>query len=348
MPLSIATACHVVLRGVRFGGVVVSIDEALGGLGRRISVRRVVGTRDGRPLFTDAVGVLESVDSDEVVLRVRGGGTVAFPRGSVVAAKVVPARGLRLTGRELEEIAAEGWRGLEAERLGDWLMRAGNGFTGRANSVLLVGEPGLRRPQAVALVQAWYHARGLPTKFQVPLPDSAVTDRWLAEQGWSAFDEVRVLVADLDHLLGLQRPVDQDRWRVQVEARPDDAWVAAYHYRGGSLPGYARPVIENGDHLGFASVRAVGDGDDVLAIARGSVDRRWLGVTAVEVAPSARRQGLAGLALGALAEWADALGAHSCYLQVAVENAPALALYQRAGFVDHHRYHYRQRPQHQS
>ncbi len=322
----------------------VSIDEALAGTGRRVSVRRIVGTRDGRPLLTDAVGILESVDADEVVLRVRDGGTVTIARKSITAARIVPVRGLRLTGRELEEIAAQGWRGLETERLGDWLLRAGNGFTGRANSVLLLGEPGMPLAEAVARVEAWYLARELPAKFQVPLPDSAVADQWLAGQGWTSFDEVRVLIADLDHLLRAAKPVDANRWTVRVDTRPDRAWIAAYHYRGGALPSYARAVIENGDRLGFASVRSPSSPDEVLAIARGSVDRRWLGVTAVEVAPNARRQGLARLVLDALARWASAQGAHSCYLQVAVENAPALALYQAAGFVDHHRYHYRRRP----
>ena len=37
---------------------------------------------------------------------------------------------------ELEVIAAKGWRAPEEERLGGWLLRAAQGFTGRANSAL--------------------------------------------------------------------------------------------------------------------------------------------------------------------------------------------------------------------
>jgi N-acetylglutamate synthase len=324
--------------------VCVSIDEALDGrdnLGRRVSVRRVVGSRDGRPLLTDVVGFLEAADGDAVVVRRRDGTSVSFPRGSVVAAKVVPARGLSLSGRELEEISALGWRGTETSRLGDWLLRAGQGFTGRANSVLLLGDPGLPLAEAVAEVLPWYAARGLPPKFQVPLPDSAAADEWLDSHGWTRFDPVRVLVADLADLLDADEPALADDRVVRVDSAPDDGWIGAYHYRGGDLPACARAVIENGDQLGFASVRS---GSEVLAIARGSVDRRWLGVTAVEVAPDARRQGLAGVVLLALARWAVDLGAHSCYLQVAVENSAAVALYTAAGFVDHHSYHYRLPP----
>ena len=34
-------------------------------------------------------------------------------------------------------------------------------------------------------------------------------------------------------------------------------------------------------------------------------------------------------------------GGTSCLLQVVESNAPALALYERLGFTEHHRYHYR-------
>ena len=340
-----------------------SIDEALtdSAVGRRVSVRRVVGTRDGRPLFSDVVGVLESIGctgaaggvgstgadgtphpataaSAEVAVRRSDHTVVSFPRASVVAAKLVPPVGLLLPDRDLEEVAALGWRGGETARLGDWLLRASDGFTGRANSALTVGDPGLPLPEAVAAVVHWYESHGLPPRFQVPLPHAAPVDAWLADAGWPAGDEVRVLVADIEPLAW--PPVDDARLR--VDALPDAAWLDGYHYRGGDLPAYATAVIERGDTLGFASVRD--ESGQVLAIARGSVDRGWLGVTAVEVTAAARRQGLAGLVLRGLAGWAAGHGARSCYLQVAIENAPALALYGRAGFVDHHRYRYRLPP----
>ena len=49
----------------------------------------------------------------------------------------------------LELLAARSWRGLEEERLGDWLLRAAGGFTGRANSVLVVGRPPSGLPETL-------------------------------------------------------------------------------------------------------------------------------------------------------------------------------------------------------
>jgi ribosomal protein S18 acetylase RimI-like enzyme len=76
-------------------------------------------------------------------------------------------------------------------------------------------------------------------------------------------------------------------------------------------------------------------------VARGVLVDGWLCVTAVTVDERYRRRGLATAVMAGLGSWARADGGHSCVLQVASSNAPALALYRRLGFTEHHRYHYR-------
>jgi len=249
------------------------------------------------------------------------------------------------TDLELERIAALGWRAAETAPLGDWLLRASGGFTGRANSALAIGEPGRPIEAAISAVEDWYSSRGLPPRFMLPLPHAAELDAELGQAGWEAFDEVRVLVIDIDRLTAaatgpaLSTGGGTPDRVVRIDPRPDRAWLDGYHYRGAELPSQAVDVIVRGDVLGFASVRD--EQGRVLAISRGSVDRGWLGITAVEVDSAHRRQGLAGAVMTALAEWAALNGASHCYLQVAVENDAALALYGAAGFEDHHRYRYR-------
>jgi N-acetylglutamate synthase len=48
--------------------------------------------------------------------------------------------------------------------------------------------------------------------------------------------------------------------------------------------------------------------------------------------------------MAALHRWGAEHGAHRVYLQVSASNAPARALYRRAGLIEHHRYHYRYAP----
>jgi hypothetical protein len=56
----------------------------------------------------------------------------------------------------LERAAAQHWQAPETQRLGEWLLRAAQGFTGRANSALPLGDPGMPLPEAVAAVTDWY------------------------------------------------------------------------------------------------------------------------------------------------------------------------------------------------
>ena len=79
----------------------------------------------------------------------------------------------------------------------------------------------------------------------------------------------------------------------------------------------------------------------IVAIARGVTDDGWLGLSAIEVAPTHRRQGLAAALISSLSTWAAQRGATRTYLQVERTNAAAIALYRRLGFWEHHTYVYR-------
>jgi GNAT superfamily N-acetyltransferase len=130
---------------------------------------------------------------------------------------------------------------------------------------------------------------------------------------------------------------------VDFSPEPDEAWLAAYRYRGAELPAGARQVLTNAEDVVFAAVRLGDPPAPSAAVARDVLTDGWLGVTAVTVEESHRFQGLATAVMGALQRWAAEQGGHSVYLQVAADNAPATAFYRRLGFIEHHRYHYRRR-----
>lgn len=244
---------------------------------------------------------------------------------------------------DLEHAAAPGWRAAEESKLGDWLLRAANGFTGRANSALAAGDPGRPLSEAIDAVRGWYAARGLPAMIAVPYPaarpgDSAL-DRQLAELGWRIrAGAVTVMTAE---------PADvADRAGeagvfVDVESEPDQAWLARYHYRGQDLPTAAVQLLTSAPWQEFASVRS---GGDTIAIGRVAGSGDWAGLTAIEVAAARRRQGLGGAVTCALAACAAARGVAGLYLQVTDDNHGARALYRQLGFTDHHGYHYRIAP----
>ena len=246
---------------------------------------------------------------------------------------------------DLERAAAQHWQAPEQERLGEWLLRAAEGFTGRANSALPLGDPGLPWPEAVACVTDWYRRRRLTPMIVVPLPLAGARrhrlDNFLAERAWllrsgSAF----VMTAAVADIPSLARHTD-----VQLDPEPDPGWLAGYRYRGQELPPIARTLLMSAPWQAFASIRRDGpDGSRPVAVGRVSVAGRWGAITAVEVDAGHRRQGLAGALTSALAAAAADRGAHRILLQVETGNTPARALYTSCGFRDSHRYHYRIAP----
>ena len=307
-------------------------------LGRRVVVRRVTDRSGDRTWYSDVVGVLVNAEELALTVRTRDGTEVRVLRRDIHRMKPVPASAADI--QALEEIAALGWQASDSRWLGRWLLRAAHGWTGRGNSVLPIGDPGLPVGEALDAVRAWYAERGLPARFQIPLPLRTSLDHLLDAGGWTSYNHSRVLTADLATAL-LALPERADLPAVILEPEPSADWLTAYHYRGGPLPENARATLTNADRPVFASVR---DGGQTIAVARAVVDRGWAGVAAVEVVAEHRRRGLATHVMRALLEWAAGHRATAVYLQVAGENAAALALYGRLGFTEHHRYHYRLAP----
>jgi ribosomal protein S18 acetylase RimI-like enzyme len=251
---------------------------------------------------------------------------------------------------DLERVAAAHWRGTDEEWLGGWLLRAAEGFTGRANSALPLGDPGMPLDDTLAAVTGWYRARGLPAMIAVPLPLGGLVpaqyqiDNQLSERSWPTRPGPAFVMTAKLRSAGTALPPLPAGAEFRVDAEPDDAWLGMYHYRGQEgLPPVSRKVLLSAAEQVFASIRSA-DGREALAIGRLSIADGWAGITAVEVSPAHRRGGLGSALTQAACAEAAARGARNVFLQVETGNAAALALYERCGFGYSHRYHYRVAP----
>lgn len=309
-------------------------------VGHRIVVRRIVGVREGRPLFSDALGDLVELSETHITL-VTDGGPLRVPVGEVHRAKRVPParRPTAVAVVDLESASDEAWPAPIRGRLGDWRLRSAAGWTGRANSALPIGDPDRPLPAALDAVQRWYADLGQPALVNTPLPLAAPVGAELDARGWTARPPVLVQTVPLTTLTAPQ-PVAlavADLPPVALAVAPTDDWLAIAADRKGGLPEAARHVLTAVDRIRFAELRVDGR---LLAVGRGTVTGggRWLGVSLLEVLPEARRRGYAAAVVRALAGWAAAEGATRAFLQVEQRNVGAVALYHRLGFTTHHTY----------
>jgi ribosomal protein S18 acetylase RimI-like enzyme len=317
-------------------------------IGQRVVVRTTVANEigpSGGPALTDTLGHLESWSDTTIGVRKADGTLITIAMADVVAAKVVPPtvqRAMRrVSDEELERVAAAGWIPPVTSALGDWLLRAAGGFTGRANSALVIGDPGIQLIDALDAVRSFYADHRLPTRAQV-IVDSA-WDGVLIQQGW--FDDrpldggVAVQAASLAAALRLGRQRRSASDTVTILPTPTSSWIARYGRADETDAGTLKTLLMSGDEVGFAQL-----GDPVTAIGRASTSGDWVGLFAVTVDPSQRRRGLGSAIVLELLDWAAEHGAMSAYLQVAASNAAGLSLYESFGFETHHRYHYLQPP----
>ncbi|MFE7135404.1 GNAT family N-acetyltransferase [Streptomyces sp. NPDC057638] len=327
-------------------------------VGKRVSIRRLVGSSSGNPAFTDAVGVLTSWDEGVLVITRRTGEMVRVPESSLVAGKVVPAaparrRGPAATFEELTRVGARAWQPVESEPLGDWTLRAayapggGRGFTRRANSALALGDPGLPLGAALDRVQEWYGARGLPAYVQAATGAAGTQEVLCAElerRGWAREVSAAVRIGALAPIADTTRVTDSAIGRVGLSRSVDDSWLRRYQRSAEPGP-EVLAVLTAGPGPGSVWFATVPDPSGVpAAIGRCVVDGRWAGFMAVEVGPAHRRQGLGTAVMAALARRALDEGASAAWLQVETENEGAGALYAGMGLVTHHLYHHYRAP----
>ena len=322
-------------------------------VGRRVVVRYLLATPEPGASATDVLGRLVAYDDEGLEVETDDGSRVRVPAARVVAGKPVPPRPARRPARDatpridadmLQRVCDQGWPARTVQRLGDWLLREAAGFTGRANSVLPVGDPGVPLDQALAVVQDFYTRHGLPVLVQAVL--GAPIEQRLLAAGWQVarHDEgALVQVASVARALGFARSVPGRAGpgapEVALLDAPSEDWMAVYGRTSDVPADVVAGVLAGPPVSAFAAIGADQPGGPV-AIGRGVVTDEWLGLAAVEVVPSRRREGLAARVVDRLLEWGAARGAESAYLQTMPGNAAALGLYRPYGFVTHHRYRY--------
>lgn len=294
--------------------------------------------------MTDVLGTCESWEAGVATVRRADGTLVAIEIGDIVSGKPVPPRPsprMRVSPDEVERRAADQLRSRETAYVGEWRLRCTGGSTGRSNSALPVGDPGMPFDDAVDAVVGWYAARDRPAWTQVVVDSrthGALTTRgWLPARPDEADSSVQ-LVSVSQASRALRLPADSPE--VLRAEHLDPAWLVG-NPRAETQLAEIRLQLETDDAV-FASVQRDGR---VVARGRAAYADGWTSITDLYVDPVLRRTGLARVVLADLLDWAGERGATTALLQVLADNTAGVALYASLGFREHHRYRYLRAPE---
>ncbi|HEX5917906.1 MAG TPA: GNAT family N-acetyltransferase, partial [Nocardioides sp.] len=192
------------------------------------------------------------------------------------------------------------------EPLGRWLLRAspphGGRLRRRGNSALAMEEPGIGWADAAFGVRRFYAALEQTPTVQVEL--GSLVERTLAPLGFVPMGDgdAHAQLASVARALRSVRAAAPSLG-ADLEERPGSVTVS------------------------------LGSG---VATGRGVLSGDWLLIESVVVDPAQRRRGLATAVLAEVLDWGASLGATTALLHVETDNAGAIALYERHGFVTHH------------
>ena len=228
--------------------------------------------------------------------------------------------------------------------LDGWLVRYSPGKAKRARCVNAVAAGRLPLEDKLRLAQAVYTEAGLPMLVRItPFSQPAGLDAWLADRGWAALEETRVMVCTRLPA-GEPAPLPDGTCWEPLDA---PAFAAAVGTMRGSPPGQRqahaqRLAFSPVPYRGFV-IRGVADGN-VLACGQFAREGELVGIYDVFSHPQARGRGLATILCKRLLAYASSEGAGVAYLQVEADNHPARRIYQRLGFADGYAYHCRVAP----
>ncbi|MET1089854.1 MAG: GNAT family N-acetyltransferase [Arthrobacter sp.] len=231
------------------------------------------------------------------------------------------------------------WPSVERYDTGEWVLRAADGVTQRANSVWprnAAGQP----VDALREAAQWYRQRRLPLIVQLTdSPANAALNDVLDGQGFTRQSETLIMVRSATVEPELSPPA----FPVEILDQPDDDWLALWWSvdgRGGAAELETARAILTGCPSLYALVR---DDDGIpAAVGRLALVSGTGGVYCMATSPTHRRRGYASVVLQALIAEGRVRGVDSFWLLVTAANHAAQHLYNQTGFAESGRYRYRQ------
>ena len=239
--------------------------------------------------------------------------------------------------RNLEELSLNAWPSLQTMVYDGWILRFSNGYTKRANSVNPLYSSSIDINKKIQLCEDVYQKQDLPTVFKIT---SAVfpggLDERLHAKGYRIDSPTSVQMIDLS-AVNLQ-----DLVMPELEVDLSDTWLASFC----SMSAVSRMHIKTlqkilmnivPDHC-FVAIKS---NERIVACGLGVVQSGYVGLFDIITDNEFRNRGYGEQIVKSILEWGRQNKAQMGYLQVMLNNRPALNLYAKIGFVERYQYWYR-------
>lgn len=218
-----------------------------------------------------------------------------------------------------------------------WVLRFADGYSNRANSVNPIYPHTENVDKKIEICEGIFKRRALKPVYKItPFVSPQNLDALLEKRNYKVIHRTSVHTL---HLKGLKHSTDS---LTITEKRLSEEWFECYcRFNGMSEANsiiYKKMLNNLVPEEFYSSIKINGE---IIACGMAVLERAHFGLFDITVREDFRKKGYGTkLILDMLKVGLD-YGAETAYLQVMLENLPALSLYKKLGFVEKYQYHYR-------
>jgi len=237
----------------------------------------------------------------------------------------------------IEELSLNAWPSLQTMSYDGWILRFADGYTKRANSVNPLYSSSRDLDEKIHFCESVYRKKDLPVVYKMTsavCPDNL--DKILEAKGYQIDSRTSVQTIDLN-------AVDlSGTTGAEFDDNLSDSWLENY-CRMNAVPirhaKTLRLMLLNiiPSHC-FVSIKVK---DRIVACGLGVLQSGSVGLFDIVTDPEFRQRGYGAQIVTSILQWGSQNNALSGYLQVMLNNGPALRLYSKIGFAEQYRYWYR-------
>ena len=237
----------------------------------------------------------------------------------------------------LEELSLNAWASLQTVLYDGWILRFAKGYTKRANSVNPLYPSSIDIEPKLQFCEKLYESQGLPVVFKMtPAAHPSSLDQILDARGYQNDSPTSVQMIDLE---GMNPQLSST---VASQADLSEVWLANFCSMSSiseanrtTLREILLNIIPRHCFVSLTSNRRV------VACGVGVLQSGYVGLFDIITDKEFRQRGYGEEIVKSILAWGKENQAHKGYLQVMLNNAPALNLYAKIGFVEQYQYWYR-------
>ncbi|MCT2536478.1 GNAT family N-acetyltransferase [Aquibacillus koreensis] len=240
--------------------------------------------------------------------------------------------------QKIEELSLHALPALETQLVDGWIVRFSNGYTKRANSVNPLSPSNDEVKEKIVAMRNMYRTQNLKVVYKLTtnvFPENL--DAILEHEGYALDGLTSVQLLPLH--VGTAPPANN----AVIYNDFDDKWFTDFcalnKVRETDRPTLKQMLQRIVPRVCYVTLFQ--DNKEPLACGMGVLEDGYIGLFDIVTNEKYRNKGYAQQLISTILHWGKEHGAKHAYLQVVLDNHPALNLYSKLGFKEAYRYWYR-------